>query len=48
VGPKAGLDAVAKRKVSYHCPFRELNRDRPARSLVCTLTELSRPLEFKN
>jgi hypothetical protein len=41
-GPKAGLNAVTKRKNLYHCPYRELNPDRPARSLVCTLTELSR------
>jgi hypothetical protein len=25
VGPRAGLDAVTKRKDSYHCPCRELN-----------------------
>jgi hypothetical protein len=41
VGPRAGLDAVANRKKSHHCRFRELNPGRPARSLVTTLTDLS-------
>jgi len=40
VGIRAGLDAVAKR--IYHCPCRETNPDRLARSLVTILTELSR------
>jgi hypothetical protein len=31
-----GLEAVAKRKISRHCPFQELNPVRPARSLVST------------
>jgi hypothetical protein len=35
---------VAKRKMSYHCPRREFNSGRPARSLVTVLTELSRLL----
>jgi hypothetical protein len=38
VGPRTGLDAVARKKNMI--PFRELNPDRPARSLVTTLTEL--------
>jgi hypothetical protein len=29
VGPRAGIDAVAKRKISHHCPRRELNSGRP-------------------
>jgi hypothetical protein len=40
--PRAGLDAMAKRKKSHHCPCRELNAARPARSLVTILTELLR------
>jgi hypothetical protein len=32
VGLRAGLDAVAKRKKSYHCTCLELNPGRPARS----------------
>jgi hypothetical protein len=36
VGPRAGLNAVAKRKIPN--PFRESNPSRPARSLVCILT----------
>jgi hypothetical protein len=32
LGPRSGLDAVAKRQKSDHCPCRELNPDRPARS----------------
>jgi hypothetical protein len=39
VSPRAGLDAVAKRKISSHC--RESNPDRPAPSLVTILIELS-------
>jgi len=38
--PRAGLDAVTKRKV--HCPYRDLNPDRPARRLVTIVTKLSR------
>jgi len=34
VGPRAGLDSVAKRKESLHFPCRESNPGRPARSLV--------------
>jgi hypothetical protein len=29
-----------KEKISHHCHYRELNSGRPARSLVCILTEL--------
>jgi hypothetical protein len=39
VGPRAGLDAVAKRKIPI--PRRESNSYRPARSLVTIPTELS-------
>jgi hypothetical protein len=40
VGPRAGVDSVAKRKkVSF--PWRESNPSRPARSLVAIRTELS-------
>jgi hypothetical protein len=38
VDPRAGLDAVAKRKQFHHCACRELNPSRPARSLVSILT----------
>jgi len=41
VGPRAGLDSVAKRKIPS--PRRELNIGRPAR-LVIILTELPRLL----
>jgi len=40
VGPKAGLDAVAKGKILFPC--RKLNPGLPARHLVTTLTELPR------
>jgi len=40
VGPRAGLDAIAKRTISHHCLCWELNPGRPARSLVSILTEL--------
>jgi len=40
VGPRAGLDAVAK--IIILCPYREFISGRPARSLVITLTELIR------
>jgi len=41
VGPRASLDAVAKKKI--HAPdSRELNPGSPACSLVTALTELSR------
>jgi len=36
-----GLDELTKKK-SYHCPCREMNHGRPARSLVSILTELPR------
>jgi hypothetical protein len=39
VGPRAGLDAVAKRKIPSRC--RESNPDRSARSVVTIPTELS-------
>jgi hypothetical protein len=38
VGPRAGLDAVAKRKIP--CPCRESSPDRSARNLVGIRTEL--------
>jgi len=38
VGSTAGLDAVAKRKISHHCSLQELNPGRPARSLVKATT----------
>jgi len=38
VGPRVGLDAVARRKILSLC--RETNRGDPARSLVSMLTEL--------
>jgi hypothetical protein len=40
VGPRTGLDAVAKRKIKSHYTCRELNPGRPARSIVTVLTEL--------
>jgi len=40
VSPRAGLDAVAKRKILCSCW--EWNPGRPARSLVTILTELYR------
>jgi hypothetical protein len=44
VGPRAGLDAVVKKK-SHHCPLRVLNHGCPARSLVsiydwCTMAPM--------
>jgi len=45
VGPRADLDAVAKRKKSHHCSYRELNPGRPARNLVTILTTLCPDLE---
>jgi len=41
VGPKAGLNAMVKKKESHHCPCQELNPGSLARSLVCILTQLS-------
>jgi len=38
VVPRAGLDAVMKRKKSLPCPCRESNAGRPARSLVTIMT----------
>jgi hypothetical protein len=38
VGPRAGLDAVAKRKIP--CPSPESKPGRPARSLAIILTEI--------
>jgi hypothetical protein len=40
MGPRAGLDAVAKRKIPNPC--RESDPDRPARRLVTVPTELHR------
>jgi hypothetical protein len=40
VGPRAGVDAMQKRKMSR--PFRKSNPGRPARSLDAILIELSR------
>jgi hypothetical protein len=34
VGPRAGLDAMAKEKNPHRCPCRELNPVRPVRNLV--------------
>jgi hypothetical protein len=39
VGPRAGLDVVAKRKIP--CPCWESSPGHPARSLVTVVTELS-------
>jgi hypothetical protein len=38
VGPRAGLDEMAKRKIRSRC--RESNPDRPVRILIAILTEL--------
>jgi hypothetical protein len=35
-----------RREISHHCPRRELSPDRPARSLVSTLTELPGSLSY--
>jgi len=42
VGPRSGLDAVAKGKKSHHFHCRELNPGRPAHSLVSVVTKLPR------
>jgi len=39
VGPRAGLDAVARKNKSCNYSFRELNPNRPSHSLVCTVSE---------
>jgi hypothetical protein len=39
VDPRAVLDAVAKRKISHHCPCHESNPGHLARRLVTILTE---------
>jgi hypothetical protein len=44
VGPRAGLDAVAKRKILFIAPAGNWIPGRPARSLVTILTELLRLL----
>jgi hypothetical protein len=44
MGPRVGLDAVAKGKTSLHFPSRESMPGRPDRSLVTILTELLLPL----
>jgi hypothetical protein len=41
VDRRTSLDVV-RRKTSHHCPCRELNPGRPARSLVSIPTELPR------
>jgi hypothetical protein len=41
------LDTAVAKKKSHHCPCRELNRGRPAPSLVTILIELPR-LIFRN
>jgi len=40
VGPRPGLNAAAKRKVSHLSLCQESNSGRPARSLVTVLNEL--------
>jgi hypothetical protein len=45
VGPRSGLDAVAKRKIPCLC--RESNPGRPAHSLVAAPPELSRLLHYR-
>jgi hypothetical protein len=45
VGPRAGLDAVAKRKIPIPC--RELNSRCPVRILVTILTELPKEVVIK-
>jgi len=47
MGPRAGLDAVAKRKNSYHCPCREFDPEGPARRII-TMAGLHRPLKAYN
>jgi hypothetical protein len=42
VGPRIGLDAVAKKKKSLHCLFRDSNPSRQVRGLVTGLNELPR------
>jgi hypothetical protein len=44
VDPRAGLEAVTKRKKSHDCPCRELNLGSAARILVSILTKLPRLL----
>jgi len=40
MGPRAGLEAVAKRKISLPCTCLETNPSCPARNLTNVLTEL--------
>jgi hypothetical protein len=40
-GPQSQFERGVEEKNSLHCPCRESNPGRPARSLVITLTELS-------
>jgi len=42
MGPRAGLEAVAKRKQIPPVPWREFKPGHPTRRLVTILTELSR------
>jgi hypothetical protein len=42
IGPRAGLDTMEKRKISYPC--QKLNPSHPANGLVAVLTELSQLL----
>jgi hypothetical protein len=46
MGPRVGLNAVAKRKIPSPCL--ESNPDRPARGLVTILSELHRPSEHRH
>jgi len=46
VGPRPGLDPVARKTNSHHCASHELNHGRPARSLVTILTELPQLLTY--
>jgi hypothetical protein len=41
-GPQSRSGRGGRRRNSRHCPCRELNHSRPIRSLVSTLTELTR------
>jgi hypothetical protein len=41
---QSGHSGGNNKKKSHHSPFREMHTDRPARSLVSTLTELPRIL----
>jgi hypothetical protein len=47
MGPRAGLDAMAKRERPYHYPCWKLDPGRPLCNLVPILTELTRPPVWK-